>query len=271
MSYDNIKDSLTDLYNAYVPQQVETFVVDMFPAFPSAEVDSQYVANLPSMLNEISQQAARNGIPRDYFMAMTSIAKEFRPSEVYLVLVNFDLHPAKLDLANKTLRIKYLNLLKKAVELSDQYLSPMAKAKMIEGMNEPRRMVARMPDGRMEEKLFPPEPPSPIAVFILKNFDSGRNMLIRLIDLLILEASPVVCGECWAKSKVDALAKIQTTNWAGFEYSKNGRCGPDFGNTACSGNACCSQFGWCGGKKGKNDDWCGKYKGFDGRFDHHKP
>jgi hypothetical protein len=38
-------------------------------------------------------------------------------------------------------------------------------------------------------------------------------------------------------------------------YSTDGRCGPEFNNTACTGSACCSQFGWCGGSKGNNDQY----------------
>jgi hypothetical protein len=36
---------------------------------------------------------------------------------------------------------------------------------------------------------------------------------------------------------------IQQKNWAGYEYTKDGRCGPNFGNKACTGNNCCSIFG----------------------------
>lgn len=60
-------------------------------------------------------------------------------------------------------------------------------------------------------------------------------------------------------------------NWAGNSFTTDGRCGPSFGNKACNGQQCCSQFGWCGGQKGQNDDWCGKFKAFDGRFDGEKP
>jgi hypothetical protein len=62
-----------------------------------------------------------------------------------------------------------------------------------------------------------------------------------------------------------------TTNWSGNAFTSDGRCGPQFGNKACNGKQCCSQFGWCGGQKGQNDDWCGKFKAFDGKFDGEKP
>jgi hypothetical protein len=62
-----------------------------------------------------------------------------------------------------------------------------------------------------------------------------------------------------------------TVNWAGKEFSTDGRCGPQFGNKACTGKSCCSQFGWCGGSTGQNDDWCGKFKGFNGEYNGEKP
>ena len=62
-----------------------------------------------------------------------------------------------------------------------------------------------------------------------------------------------------------------STNWAGNKFSTNGRCGPNFGNTACSGTQCCSIVGWCGGVKGGTDPWCGRLHGFEGKFDGQKP
>ena len=62
-----------------------------------------------------------------------------------------------------------------------------------------------------------------------------------------------------------------TTNWAGREFSKDGRCGPQYGNKACGGTSCCSAFGWCGGTKGQRDDWCWTYHAANGEFDGQKP
>lgn len=42
------------------------------------------------------------------------------------------------------------------------------------------------------------------------------------------------------------------------KLSTNGRCGPAHGKTRCGGKACCSQWGWCGGEKGKKSAWCSK-------------
>ena len=41
------------------------------------------------------------------------------------------------------------------------------------------------------------------------------------------------------------------TNWAGYKYSDIAvnnelRCGPDYNNTSCPDNLCCSKRGWCG-------------------------
>ena len=61
------------------------------------------------------------------------------------------------------------------------------------------------------------------------------------------------------------------SNWAGNHFSKNGRCGPSWGDKACTGKACCSTSGWCGGSTGGNDDWCGRLKGFNGEYNGEKP
>ena len=63
-------------------------------------------------------------------------------------------------------------------------------------------------------------------------------------------------------------------NFSGRTRGTNGRCGPDFNNTACEGNTCCSQFGWCGGAAGTRSAWCSNKRGYgisDGDFDGSKP
>ena len=62
-----------------------------------------------------------------------------------------------------------------------------------------------------------------------------------------------------------------TTNWAGRELTKDGRCGAQYGNKACPGTSCCSAFGWCGGTKGQKDDWCWNYRDYNGTYDGQKP
>lgn len=44
-------------------------------------------------------------------------------------------------------------------------------------------------------------------------------------------------------------------------FSTNGRCGPDFDNTVCPGNQCCSKWGWCG----EDPQWCSCAAGCDER------
>ena len=66
-------------------------------------------------------------------------------------------------------------------------------------------------------------------------------------------------------------AVVANVNWKGYAYTKDGRCGPSNNNTACGGTQCCSTFGWCGGKKGENDDWCKTFNANNGEFDSLKP
>jgi len=40
------------------------------------------------------------------------------------------------------------------------------------------------------------------------------------------------------------------------KYSLDGRCGPNYGNTVCKGNKCCSKYGWCGEKDGHCGSGC---------------
>ena len=55
-----------------------------------------------------------------------------------------------------------------------------------------------------------------------------------------------------------APASVTTPSVPSRPISTNGRCGPKFGKTRCGGKACCSQWGWCGGEKGKRSAWCVK-------------
>ena len=66
-------------------------------------------------------------------------------------------------------------------------------------------------------------------------------------------------------------AVVANVNWKGYAYTKDGRCGPSNNNTACGGTQCCSVFGWCGGQKGQNDDWCKTLNANNGEFDSLKP
>ena len=43
---------------------------------------------------------------------------------------------------------------------------------------------------------------------------------------------------------------IRKKNWAGYTYSTNDNCGPNYNNTACPNGSCCSIHGWCGSTNG---------------------
>jgi hypothetical protein len=56
-------------------------------------------------------------------------------------------------------------------------------------------------------------------------------------------------------------APVIPKNWKGYNYSTtvesgDRRCGPNYNNTACPNNQCCSSAGYCGGVTGANDAWC---------------
>ena len=55
---------------------------------------------------------------------------------------------------------------------------------------------------------------------------------------------------------------LKKKNWAGYAYSTNDQCGPDYNNTACPNNACCSSHGWCG----YTADYCGSNSVSNGRY-----
>lgn len=79
-----------------------------------------------------------------------------------------------------------------------------------------------------------------------------------------------------AQQWIDAFKAIDVygpTNKFGKTWTTNGKCGPDNGNTSCSGDQCCSRDGTCG--SGGNycdvsfltstDQWVGMWNGeFDG-------
>ena len=87
----------------------------------------------------------------------------------------------------------------------------------------------------------------------------------------------VVCGNVSPdKDELVNLGYVHNPTWNNpplklpSNVSTDGRCGPQFGNKVCQGDACCSQWGWCGGKQGTTSDWCsdsqhgingGKYDG----------
>lgn len=64
-----------------------------------------------------------------------------------------------------------------------------------------------------------------------------------------------------------SAGQARDVNFAGKTRSTNGRCGPSFNNTSCPGEACCSIYGWCGGRQGDSSDWCGWAHEASGQFD----
>ena len=59
-------------------------------------------------------------------------------------------------------------------------------------------------------------------------------------------------------------------NWQNYSYSTNNRCGPDFNNTACPNNQCCSTANYCGGSTGGDDAWCSTSQLY-GKFNDKQP
>lgn len=45
-------------------------------------------------------------------------------------------------------------------------------------------------------------------------------------------------------------------NWKGYPISRDGKCGPNNGNKACSKTECCSENGLCGGNSGTSSAYC---------------
>lgn len=87
----------------------------------------------------------------------------------------------------------------------------------------------------------------------------------------------VVCGKVPNdKDELVRMGYVKKPSWTNpplklpSNISKDGRCGPQYGNKVCQGNSCCSQYGWCGGTQGTTSAWCsdgqqgvssGKYDG----------
>ena len=95
--------------------------------------------------------------------------------------------------------------------------------------------------------------------------DTITIMIILIIVIIIISISIYFMMSGSSESATSSV------NWAGNSFTSDGRCGPSFGNKACGGKQCCSQFGWCGGQKGQNDDWCRNNGGFGGNFNGEKP
>lgn len=103
---------------------------------------------------------------------------------------------------------------------------------------------------------------------------AGDTEGVSAIKALAAQAMHPSAGEpaqVAAATQAAIKAVKPAVNWAGYKFSTNERCGPKYGNKACPGKQCCSIYGVCGGSTGKKDLWCGKFKGFDGKYNGEKP
>ena len=92
--YDEIKDSLMKLYsNATQNRTVERFTLNKVPS-------EQELKDIDTRFNNDNGDMAR-------------MAKEMGvlPSELYSVIVHFDLPPSSLSMKDRQLRLKYLDIL----------------------------------------------------------------------------------------------------------------------------------------------------------------
>jgi hypothetical protein len=94
---------------------------------------------------------------------------------------------------------------------------------------------------------------------------------ITSIPITSISRIPTTIPTTEITSEITSTTPVSDVNWAGRKFTKDGRCGPQFENKACTGKACCSIFGWCGGSTGQDDDWCGKFKAFNGEYNGEKP
>ena len=83
-----------------------------------------------------------------------------RPHELYDVMTKFEKSPSELTATEKTLRKKYLNIAKTQITQKEPQL---------------KQLISTL---------------DPIAA---NNFDSGKKLIIRIIDLLISEIEPISC------------------------------------------------------------------------------
>jgi len=63
------------------------------------------------------------------------------------------------------------------------------------------------------------------------------------------------------KTSVESASPPPPPPPSSSNVSTNGRCGPNFNNTICPGNKCCSWSNWCGGSLGTKSGWCSNRKG----------
>ena len=99
----------------------------------------------------------------------------------------------------------------------------------------------------------------------------GPYTFPRLADMTDYQCPEIIQSPS-VRGKVSSF-KVNVSDCVGEErVSRNGRCGPDHGETWCPGRECCSRWGRCGGEKGVGDweycsgagrgSWNGEYDGW---------
>jgi hypothetical protein len=95
-----------------------------------------------------------------------------------------------------------------------------------------------------------------IVIYMISRQYAKMQETIRRMEIQNeVAAKPQVVMETLSLEPVITSSNIST----------NGRCGPEFNNTICSGNRCCSTSSWCGGSRGTRSAWCANKNGYIGR------
>jgi len=87
------------------------------------------------------------------------------------------------------------------------------------------------------------------------------NIIMIIVAVVLVSISLSVGIYFYFVESDKQIRNIDTENYFGWKLSTNDRCGPGFGNTACSGKQCCSSEGYCGGSGPvmgplAKDEWC---------------
>jgi len=176
-SYDNIKDSLQNLYFNYVQQEERYSNIEHFSV-------SQFIKEDKNMDTRFKND---NNLPIEIKKLQNIIV----PSELISVIEKFDLEPILLNDDEKRLRKKYLNII--IDQINDKYSAYKTEIMIahpaITGLS-------------IEEKRL-----------VSENADSFQKLTIRIIKLLIKELEPTKCPKCPKCPKVsDHKKKESFTN-----------------------------------------------------------
>ena len=141
-TYEDIKKSLSDLYFYIQPSSSNIEEFTLMGPKPDIEFDTMY-KNDPNIPVEIKQY-------------------NIIPSELYSVIDNFDLEPLKLSEIDKSLRIKYLNILLKII---DDYYTKINSYINTASLDKSSKDM------------------------LIANSEPSKNLTIRIIKLLIKEVN----------------------------------------------------------------------------------